>query len=90
MTVKEWEQSEACNLMYKIEQTLWIPFSHMSVEEKEKNPKAETTEGYLKTIPMKDAWKNAWVNFTEENKNEFKNIPNFCPIIFEEITGIII
>jgi len=36
----------------------------------------------------KEAWKLAWEKLDNKKKNEFLNLPNFCPIIFEEITGI--
>ncbi len=88
MTVKEWEQSKAVNLMCSIDPTLWIPFSHMTEKEKTDNPKAETMDGYLKTIPMKDAWKNFWGNLSDENKKVFTNLENFDARKFEEITGI--
>jgi len=88
MTVKEWEDSKAIKIMNSIDPTIWIPFNSMTDEEKNNNPKAETTEGYLKTISIKEAWKNAWHNFTDEYKKVFIDLPNFCPIKFEEITGI--
>ena len=74
--------------MYSIDVTLWVPFSSMTNEEKTNNPKAETTGGYLKTIPIKEAWKNAWNNWSEEYKKVFLDLPNFNAYIFEEITGI--
>ena len=88
MTVREWEQHPACQLMYSIDPTIWVPSEMMSDEEKLANPKWETTEGYLKTIPMKEAWANFWGNLTDENKAHFYSIPNFDASIFEEITGI--
>lgn len=88
MTVKEWEQHPACQLMYSIETTIWVPMSIMSEEEKAAYPKYETTEGYLKTIPMKEAWANFWPNLTEENKALFTSLENFDASVFEEITGI--
>lgn len=88
MNIKEWEGSKAVNLMYSIETTLWIPFSLMNKEEKESHPKAETCEGYLKTIPIKESWQNAWGNWSDENKKVFTSLPNFTRDIFLEITGI--
>ncbi len=88
LTVKEWEESEACNAMYNIDTTLWIPFYKMTDEEKSNNPKAETTDGYLKTIPIKEAWKNSWGNWNDDRKKLFTDLPNFDISIFEEITGI--
>jgi len=88
MTVKEWEQHPACNLMYSIDPTIWVPDNLMTDEEKAAHPKWETTQGYLKTIPMKDAWANFWGNLTDINKAHFTTLPNFDAEIFEEITGI--
>jgi hypothetical protein len=88
LTVKEWENHPACKLMYSINPTIWIPMSIMNDAEKAAYPKYETTEGYLKTIPMKEAWANLWGNLTEENKKHFTTLPNFDPAIFEEITGV--
>jgi len=88
MTIKEWENSRAFNLMYSIEPTVWIPWNAMSEDEKKANPKYEASEGYCKSIPLKDAWKNTWGNWSDENKNIFTSIENFDAAIFEEITGI--
>jgi len=74
--------------MGKIEPTIWVPASVMSEQEKKDHPKWETTEGYLKTITMKEAWANAWPNFSDANKKVFLTLPNFDAKIFEEITGI--
>ena len=68
--------------------TFWIPFSQMSEEEKKNNPKAETTEGYLKTISHKEGWANMWGNLTAESKKVFLDLPNFDAKKFKEITGI--
>lgn len=62
MTVKQWESSKVIQIMLNIDTHLWIPFTYMSIEEKEKYPKAESTEGYLKQISIKEAWLNAWNN----------------------------
>jgi hypothetical protein len=88
MTVKEWEEHRAVSLMGSIDPTIWVPASAMSDKEKEQHPKWETTDGYLKTISMKEAWANAWNNWTDENKAVFTSLPNFDVKIFEQITGI--
>lgn len=88
MTVRQWEQTKACNLMYSIDTTIWVPWSSMTIEEQKTNPKLQASEGYTKTIPMKDAWKNAWGNWSDENKKVFTSLENFDTKIFEEITGI--
>ena len=88
ITIKEWENTEVVSLMYNIEPTIWIPFSMMSENEKAEHPKAETCEGYLKNIPIKDAWANFWGNLQDDKKALFTSLPNFDAAIFEEITGI--
>ena len=90
ITVKEWEQMEVCQLMYSIEPTIWVPMSIMTDEEKGSHPKYETTEGYLKTISMHEAWANFWHNLNEDKKKLFTSLPNFDAVKFKEITGITI
>lgn len=68
--------------------TKWIPWIEMTAVEKKENPKAETTEGYIKTYTYKEAWTNFWRDTDEENRKKFLNLPNFDAEIFEEITGI--
>lgn len=88
MTVREWESHPACQLMYSIDPTIWVPANIMSDEEKEAHPKWETTEGYLKTITMHEAWANFWHNLSDEKKALFTTLENFDAGIFHEITGI--
>ncbi len=88
MKSKEWENHPAYSLMYNIDPTIWVQANAMTEKEKQENPKWETTEGFLKKITLKEAWSNAWNNWSEENKTLFKELPNFSPEIFKEITGI--
>jgi hypothetical protein len=88
MTVKEWESHEAVRLMNSLDPTIWVPDHAMTDKEKEEHPRWETTEGYLKTITMKEAWANMWHNLTDKNKKVFTKLPNFDATIFEQITGI--
>ncbi|HUP14255.1 MAG TPA: hypothetical protein VM187_18665 [Niastella sp.] len=88
ITVKDWERHKAVELMAAIDPTIWVPANTMTDAEKEQHPKWETTDGYLKTIPIKEAWANAWNNWTDKNKHVFLTLPNFDAAIFEEITGI--
>ena len=86
--VKDWEQSEAVRIMTNLDPTIWVPMSIMTDEEKAKHPKYETTEGYLKTITLKEAWRNLWPNLADDKKKLFTDLPNFCPDKFLEITGV--
>jgi hypothetical protein len=88
INVRDWENHEACQIMSNLDFTIWVPSSLMSAEEKEKNPKHETTEGYLKTIPIKEAWANLWGNLTDKKKSVFTSLPGFDSDKFFEITGI--
>src|ERR1700760_4515298 len=88
LNVKEWENHPACQLMYKIATTMWIPAYKMNDQEKKDNPGWEAREGYLKTIPIREAWSDFWHNLTDENKKLFTDLEGFSSDIFEEITGI--
>ena len=88
MTVRDWENSNAVELMNSIAPSLWIPWSLFTEDEKKANPKYEASDGYVKTISLKEAWANAWNNWSDQNKNIFLSLENFDAKIFEEITGI--
>lgn len=88
MSVKDWENSKAYNAMYSVDNTVWVQWSAMSKSEQEANPKLEASKGYTKTIPLKEAWANAWGNWSEEIKKSFTELENFDAKIFEEITGV--
>ena len=66
----------------------WISQENMTKEEKKEHPEYKTTEGFLKTVDYKTAWRVAWEDATEEKRKEFLDLPNFDAEIFEEITGI--
>ena len=68
--------------------TEWVAFSNMTDEEKKANPKAETTQGFNKTIPYKETWLTFWVKATEETRKKFLKLPEFNAKLFLEITGI--
>ena len=86
--VREWEQSRACQILYSLDPTIWVPSSVMTNEEKEAHPHWETTDGYLKTITRQEAWKNLWGNLSDSDKKAFTTLPNFDAEIFFKITGI--
>ena len=66
----------------------WTDKENMTDEEKENISGWETMGGYLKTLSYKEAWKKAWNEATQEQKDWYKSFPNFDAKIFEEITGI--
>ncbi len=89
MTVKEWENSKAFNIMVNhLNFTFWIYENNMNDQEKKDHPKYETTGGYLKTISVHEGWVNMWGNLSDNDKKAFTEIENFSAEIFEEITGI--
>ena len=64
----------------------WIEYDKLS--ETDQNKEAKQMGGLLKTLSYKDAWKEYWGRASKEDKQWFKDLPNFTPEIFEEITGI--
>ena len=66
----------------------WVGLSSMTDQEKSDHPKCKTCGGYLKTYGYKEAWKNAWEEMTESERESVKELPNFDPDIFYEITGV--
>jgi len=67
---------------------VWINEEGMTSEEKEEFNSYKTTGGYLKTRDYKYCWQKGWEKMTNEEKETIKSLPNFCPIIFKEITGV--
>lgn len=68
--------------------TKWIPESEMTNEEKKTDRLFYVRQGYLKTFTYKEAWTNFWRDTDKENREKFLALPNFDPVVFEEITGI--
>ena len=84
-----WYSSDAFNVLEnKFILTMWVYESSMTDEEKTEHPEFYCQEGYLKEYGFMDACKN--MKLTKEEKNSFKNLPNFDAAIFKEITGIVI
>ncbi len=79
---------EVVRIMGNLDPTIWVPASIMTEQEKAENPKWGTTEGYLKTISLHEAWANLWGNLPQDKKQLFLDLPNFDAGKFKEITGI--
>ena len=73
---------------FRFDLTEWISASEMTTEEKKKVDSWETTGGYLKVYDYKEAWRNAWDNATQEDKEKTLKLPNWNNEIFKDITGI--
>ena len=87
-TEQKFRDSKVFSLLCQIDTKMWIDSSYMTEGEKNKFPAHITSGGYIKDIPYKDAFKDKWGNWSEENRNEFKQLPNFDAAIFEQITGV--
>ena len=90
MTFKQWRNSEAYQLLRRIqfEPNQWIWEDEMSEAEKAKHPEYKTTDGYLKIRDNTDCCKEWWNGLTEREKQVIMSIPNFDADKFYLITGI--
>lgn len=68
--------------------TEWIPIAEMSSKLVNEHPEAKTVGGVLIKRTYHEAWAVAWSKASEELKQQFKDLPNFCPDKFKRITGI--
>jgi hypothetical protein len=68
--------------------TEWIPEEKMTNKQKKKDPYFYVKKGTLVKRTYHEAWAKAWPEISEKQKKQFLNLPNFCPEIFKEITGI--
>jgi len=85
---EDFKNSAAFRLLHSIDTTLWIPDYSMSNEEKKLYPYYVTTKGYVKNLPYKEAFVNAWNNWSKESHNAFTSLPNFEADVFFDITGV--
>ena len=87
MTHEQFVNTEEYNLLikYPFILTEWIYYSE---EEKEKDIAKKYIGGYLKKYTYKDACEKWWNNYSNDEKQKFKKIPNFNKEKFKEITGI--
>lgn len=88
MTLREWRNTRAADILWKFQLTKWINSDDMTEEEKAQRPSHETTGGYLKTFTYHEAWTNLWTTLDDKEKEVVKAIPNFDPAKFLHITGI--
>ena len=87
MSLKDFINSKYFDALFSapFELTEWIPYTteEMAADE----DKARMT-GYLKVREYEEAWAEWWAYMTDENREIIKQIPNFDPEIFKDITGI--
>jgi len=90
LTFEEMNNSEWYLYLARLELPIneFIFSQDMSDEEKEKFPHHETLGGYLKKLSYKESWAKAIPGITNDIRKILESIPNWNPILFEEITGI--
>jgi hypothetical protein len=92
-TLEDWRMSDACRLLRRapLSPVKWIPEVDMTDEEKAEHPEHTTTGGYLKELSIEERTEAAqkwWDSLDADGKQIIKNIPNFDPVKFKQITGI--
>ena len=75
-------------LSHNFEHSFWICSEDMTEVEKRIHPEYKITGGYLKTVDFKTGCRTMWDRLTDSEKTAVRNLPNFDPDVFEEITGI--
>ena len=90
LTYNDWILSDARYLLNRIPTEIleWVGFDDMSEEEKEANPNAKGTDGYLKIMKPHECAQDWWDKLKDTDKKIILSIPNFDREIFKEITGI--
>ena len=73
---------------FNFELNRWINVSEMTDKEKEKFGWYKTTEGYLKKVEYKEAWRISFEKADKEDVSKTLKLPNFNYKIFEKISGI--
>ena len=87
MTMKEVIQTDWYRMLFKysIDLTKWIEYTD---EEKQADKDKDLIGGYLKTYTYKEACKNWWDKYTDEERAVIMSMPNFNKEKFKQITGI--
>ena len=87
MTMKEVIQTDWYRMLFKylIDLTKWIEYTD---EEKQSDKDKDLIGGYLKTYTYKEACKNWWDKYTDEERAVIMSMPNFNKEKFKQITGI--
>ena len=70
---------------------VWVYADSMTDQEKKDHPYHTTTGGFIRKdteYSYKKSWERVWNKITDKERDVIKTLPNFCPTIFKEITGI--
>ena len=84
---EEWEKAQKPYFLF-FDLTYWVEESEMTDEEKTLDPGSHYRGGQLRKKDYKAAFKEAWDNADPDDREKIKNLPNFDPQIFFEISGI--
>lgn len=76
------------NWIQMITPTTWVRSEDMTDQEKQDYPSHETTGGYLRKNDLKQEYRKAFEQATQEDIELTKKLPGFDPDVFLEITGI--
>ena len=87
MTMKEVVPTDWYRILFKysVDLTKWIEYTD---EEKQSDKDKDLIGGYLKTYTYKEACKNWWDKYTDEERAVIMSMPNFNKEKFKQITGI--
>ena len=84
---EEWEDADKPDWMFA-KLTEWVLACEMTDEEKKENPSYKTADGYLKSYSsLQEAFKEAWDEASQEDREKTKQLPNFDPDVFAEVFG---
>ena len=84
-----WRINDILSFTDKREEILiWKYTKDMTAEEKAQYPEYTTIGGALIKVKTKVDVQAEWEKVSEKDKEFIKNLPNFDPAIFQEITGI--
>ena len=83
----EFDQANIPSFLY-FDTTRWIADSQMTDQEKIDNPMFYVAGGYLKTIPYKQAFQEAYAKASDADKALLLKLPNFDADVLFEISGI--
>jgi hypothetical protein len=84
---EDWDNCNKPSFIY-FELTEFIEDSDMTDKEKQDNPEYGTIGGYVKSYTYHEAWRKAWDNASDEDKELLYKLPNFDSEIFKQISGI--
>lgn len=89
-TYEQWLKSDAKKLLDRIDRKVveWVSECDMTDEEKEQNPEYKTAGGYLREFEGEENTQMWWDLLTEQEKQVFRDLPNYDEEKFARIVGI--